>query len=58
MATRSNRGRPVNPKSKLARARAVFNRKTPRQEMLKVFVRKIHLTPAGAKTYYQLCRNG
>jgi hypothetical protein len=56
MATQ--RGRPVNPKSKLARARAVFNKRTPRQDMLKVFVKKIGLTPAGAKTYYQLCRNG
>gem|GEM_PF-3770267 len=30
---KAKKGRPTNPKSKLSRARAMFNRKMPRQDM-------------------------
>ena len=56
MSAKNTRGRPVNPKSKLSRARAMFNRRTPRQEMLKLFRRKLRISPACAATYFQLAR--
>ncbi len=54
---KAKKGRPTNPKSKLSRARAMFNRKAPRQDMLKLFTSKLNLTKAGAATYYQICRS-
>ena len=57
MATKYRRGRPVNPKSKLSRARALFNKRTPRQDMLKLFRRKLRISPACAATYFQLARS-
>jgi hypothetical protein len=56
MKARSHRGRPVDPNSKLSRARKMFNRRTPRQEMLKIFCRKLKMTPVGAATYFQIVR--
>ena len=50
------RGRPVNPKSKLSRARAMFSKRIPRQEMIRQFIKKLKMTKVGAATYFQLVR--
>jgi len=58
MATKYRRGRPVDPKSKLSRARALFKRNVPRKDMIAKFRQKLRISAACASTYLQLCRAG
>jgi len=50
------RGRPVDPRSKLSRARALYDRRKSRQEVMKLFRRRLRISAACAATYYQLAR--
>jgi len=56
-AKKTRRGRPVDPKSKLSRAKELFDKKAPRQEMLKLFRRRLRISAACASTYLQLARH-
>lgn len=57
-AKKTRRGRPVDPKSKLSRAKDLFDKKLPRQKMLATFRRRLRISDACAATYYQLAKAG